>query len=180
MTISVAACGKYIVTDRITLYNRSEQKSISACTTHQTLRWVSYNSIRFHSFQPRTGIWDHHGTETEQLKTGTIIIFFQLSVFCKSASTIASYFSWFLAAWSNTWYGWSFAVVSHPPQSLCCVNQGNCWVNLMNAYRPTTCWTCFVFHTFLDKNLRLLGVKFLKYCAILRSCFLHSNVWFEH
>lgn len=33
-----------IVTQIINLYNFGEQKSNSACTTHQTIKWMSYNS----------------------------------------------------------------------------------------------------------------------------------------
>ena len=72
MTRLVQGDRKATVTPITTPYNCDEQKSISECTTRQTLRWMGYNSRRFHFCQPRTEGWHcigHRLTKTEQLKT---------------------------------------------------------------------------------------------------------------
>lgn len=59
------------VTQRTTLYNLSEQKSISECTIHRTFRQIGYCHISFFSCLPRTRICGNNGisfTTTEQLK----------------------------------------------------------------------------------------------------------------
>lgn len=52
---------KAMLTQVISLSSRGEEKRISACTKHQTMRWRSYNSwsYRFHSCQKTTGTWDY-------------------------------------------------------------------------------------------------------------------------
>lgn len=91
MENGVGANRKATVTQITTLYNSGELKSISLCTTHQTMRQMLYkskkNPIRLHFHQPRTEA--EAAVVTGQLKTKNIAFYEEFQVLLRhTAGTV--------------------------------------------------------------------------------------------
>lgn len=142
---------KSVVTEVDTLYNHDEQKSISACTIHQTLKWLGYN--RWAIMIPLLSAWEQGskaimGADSPKLDSWSPITWKMTRLFFPPSTVQV----WWVCADDSLRFlflGWkegnhySPSVIAQPPQGpMYCA-----------------CWDAFLFNTVMKHDYRSYYIR---------------------